>query len=133
VSLEFYGRPPAEPITAKIENLEFAKPVYAEDNTFLNHDIADAFPYGVTEMDALFDYKSMKDGQELLIKVYINGEEDASWRKLVTWESGTDGSYVMPLAIAYSDTFVLTSGSYFVEMYIDGQIAAEGNFEVLPE
>ncbi len=133
VSLEFYGRPPAEPITAKVENLVFAKPVYAEDNTFLNHDIADEFPYGVTEMDALFDFSGMKDGQELLAKVYINGEEDASWRKLVTWESGTDGSYVLPLAIAYSDTFVLTSGSYFVEIYIDGQIAAEGNFEVLPE
>lgn len=131
VSLEFYGRPPGEPITATIENLEFAKPLYAADNTFLEHQVAEEFAYGVNEMDALFDYSDMKDGQELLIKVYINGEEDASWRKLVTWESGAEGAYSIPLAIAYSDTFVLTPGNYFVEIYIDGQVAAEGNFYVL--
>lgn len=133
VSLEFYGRPPGAPITAKIENLVFAKPNYDENNTFLSHDIAEEFPYGVTEMDALFDFTGMKDGQELLVKVYINGEEDASWRKLVTWDSGSEGEYVMPLAIAYSDTFVLTAGNYYVELYIDGQIAAEGNFNVQSE
>lgn len=131
VSLEFYGRPPGEPITADIENLEFAEPLYSDDNTFLEHDVAEEFEYGVNEMDALFDYSGMKDGQELLIKVYINGEEDASWRKLVTWEGGAEGSYIIPLAIAYSDTFVLSSGTFFVEIYLDGQIAAEGGFFVL--
>jgi tetratricopeptide (TPR) repeat protein len=131
VSLEYYGRPPAAPTTAKIANLTFAKPVYAEDNTFLEHQVAEEFAYGVAEMDALFDYSGMKDGQDLLVKVYINGEEDASWRKLVTWESGAEGSYVLPLAIAYSETFVLTNGSYFVEIYVDGQIVAEGEFTVL--
>lgn len=131
VSLEYYGRPPAEPTTAKIANLTFAKPVYAEDNIFLEHQVAEEFAYGVNEMDALFDYSGMKDGQELLVKVYINGEEDASWRKLVTWKDGAEGSYVLPLAISYSETFVLTHGSYFVEIYIDGQIVGEGGFTVL--
>ena len=131
VSLEYYGRPPGEPITAKIENLTFGEPVYAEDNTFLEHKFADEFAYGVNEMDVLFDYSGMKQGQELLIKVYINGEEDASWRKLVTWEDDAEGTYSIPLAIAYSKTFVMTSGNYYVEIYVDGQIAGEGAFDVL--
>ncbi len=131
VSLEFYGKPPGEPITATIDNLKFAKPLYAADNTFLDHEIAETFAYGVNEMDAMFDYTGMKDGQEVLIKVYIDGEEDASWRKLLTWDGGEKGSYVIPLAIAYSDTFVMTPGTYFIEIYVDGQVANEGNFYVL--
>lgn len=131
VSLEYYGRPPGAPLTAKIENLTFGKPIYAEDNTFVEHEAADEFAYGVNEMDAIFDFNGMKDGQELLVKVYINGEEDASWRKIVTWQDGSDGTFTLPLAIAYSNTFVLNSGSYFVEIYIDGQIASEGEFTVL--
>ncbi len=131
VSLEYYGRPPGEPITAKIENLTFAEPVYAGDNTFLEYNMADEFAYGVSEMDAIFDYSGLKQGQELLVKVYINGEEDASWRKLVTWEEDAEGTYIIPLAIAYSNTFVLTSGQYYVEIYVDGQIAGEGAFDVL--
>jgi tetratricopeptide (TPR) repeat protein len=130
VSLEFYGRPPGEPITADITNLEFAEPVYSEDAEFVEHDVATEFDFGVNEMDALFDYAGMEDGQELLVKVYINGEEDASWRKAVTWEGGEEGSYILPLAIAYSDTFVMVAGNYFVEVYLDGQIAAEGGFIV---
>ncbi len=131
VSLEFYGRPPGEPITATIENLQFAEPIYDAEDTFVKHNIADTFIYGVNEMDALFDYSGMKDGQELLVKVYINGDEDASWRKLVTWEEGDEGNYVMPLAVAYSNTFVLAAGNYYVELYLDGQIISEGNFYVV--
>lgn len=131
VSLEFYGRPPGEASTATIENLAFGSPVYGDDGSFIDHEIADEFVYGVTEMDALFDYSGMQDGQELLVKVYINGQEDASWRKMVTWQDGADGTFTLPLAIAYSDTFVLSSGIYFVEFYVDGQIAGEGSFVVL--
>ncbi len=131
VSLEFYGRPPGAPLTATIENLEFGEPQYDADENVTGHNISDEFEYGVTEMDALFNYTGMKDGQELLVKVYIDGTEDASWRKLITWDGGEAGSYVIPLAIAYSDTFVLASNYYFVEIYIDGQVAAEGGFSVL--
>lgn len=130
VSLEFYGRPPGAPLTATIENFEFGEPQYDEENV-TGHDISDEFEYGVTEMDALFNFTGMKDGQELLVKVYIDGTEDASWRKLITWDAGEEGSYIIPLAIAYSDTFVLSSAYYFVEIYIDGQVAAEGGFSVL--
>lgn len=131
VSLEFYGRPPGAPLTAEIENLEFGEPLYDDEGTFTEHEITDEFEYGVSEMDALFDYSGMQNGQEILVKVYINGTEDASWRKLITWDGGEQGSYVIPLAIAYSDTFVLASNYYFVEIYIDGQVAAEGGFTIL--
>ncbi|MCA0458785.1 MAG: hypothetical protein LCI00_32845 [Chloroflexi bacterium] len=131
VSLEFYGRPPDEPITAEIETLEFGEPLYDEDENVTGHEVSDEFEYGVTEMDALFNFSGMQDGQDILVKVYINGAEDASWRKLLTWELGAEGSAIIPLAIAYSDTFVIQPNYYFVELYIDGQVAAEGGFTVL--
>lgn len=131
VSLEFYGAPPSAPLTATIENLRFAEPLYDENFNFLDYNLQDEYEYGVVEMDAVFDYSGMKDGQEVLVKVYIDGEEDASWRKVLTWDGGETGSYAIALAIAYSDTFVLGAGFYEVEIYVDGQLAASGSFVVL--
>jgi tetratricopeptide (TPR) repeat protein len=133
VSLEYRGKPAEGELTAQITNLTFAEPLYDEDFVFLEYYFGEegAFEYGINEIDLLFDYAGMQDGQEMVVKVYIDGIEDPSWRVVKTWDGGASGEYVLPLAIAYSDTFVLNLGEFFVELYIDGHLAGEAVFEVV--
>jgi len=128
VGLRYQGVPPSGTLTAQITNLTFGEPIYLDDGT-IEFEVGDTFTDGPTEMSLLFDYAGMRDGQEIVVKVYIDGTEDASWRIIREWDGGESGeSYEIPLAISYSDTFVLASAYYNIEFYIDGLLAAEGAF-----
>ncbi len=72
----------------------------------------------------------MTDGQEVVFKVYIDGEEDPSWRFVEPWSLGESGSAEKPLSYAYSNTQVLSSGEYVIEMYVDSHLAQAGTFVV---
>ncbi len=77
-----------------------------------------------------FDYEGMQDGQEVLFKVYIDGEEDPSWRIVSPWDLGASGTAEKPLSLAYSDVFVLASGQYTIEMYVNSHLVQQGSFVI---
>jgi tetratricopeptide (TPR) repeat protein len=130
VGLEYQGTAPSGSLSATISNFTFGVPVYADDGT-VSLEVGEAFISGVSEMSLLFDYDGLRDGQMIVIKVYIDGDEDPSWRIVRDWDGGTSGSeYEIPLAIAYSDTFILSSATYTVEMYVDGLLAGSGEFVI---
>ncbi len=128
VGLEFLGAPPTGTLEAQITDLSFGEPIYGDDGS-VDYEIGNEFESGISEVSMLFDYAGMRDGQEIVIKVFIDDKEDPSWRIVAPWDAGADGEgYEIPLAISYSDTFVLSTASYSVEMYVDGLLAAEGDF-----
>ncbi|HUN22470.1 MAG TPA: hypothetical protein PK299_04975 [Anaerolineales bacterium] len=129
-SLEYSGKPSADPISASLSELVFAEPVYAEDGTISDYEVGDTFENGVDELAIQFDYSGMKDGQILLFKVYLNGEEDPSWRFEQNWDLGAEGTAEIPLSLAYSNVSVLDAGEYTVEIYLDYQLATRGWFTV---
>jgi hypothetical protein len=92
--------------------------------------LADSFPNGTDEVLVTFDYAGMQDGQEALYKVYVNGEEDPSWRLAAPWDLGATGTAEKPLSLAYSDVFVLTPGQYTVELYVNTQLVQHGSFVI---
>lgn len=130
VSLEYTGLPPAGQLTAQISPFEFGEPVYNEQGEAIDFVATDAFEFGVKEIGILFDYAEMRDGQTVIFKVYINDEEDPSWRVVDAWNLGASGSAEKPLSLAYSDNFVLAAGEYIIEMYVDGHLAQRGKFVV---
>jgi tetratricopeptide (TPR) repeat protein len=134
VGLEFNGQPSSSPLTAKISPFQFGNAVLDSDgNPTGEVKTAEEFAYGTQEVLVVFDYEDMKDGQETIIKVFIDGEEDPSWRLIAPWELGASGTAQKPLSLSYSDTFVLASGEYEVDMFVDGQLAQRGKFTVLAE
>lgn len=133
VALEYSGQPPSAPLTAQISPFVFAEPIYDEAGEVTDYTAIDTVPFGTQAVAVLFDYAGMADGQEVLFKVYIEGEEDPSWRVIFPWEAGAEGSYEKPLSLDYSDNFVLAAGYYTVEMYVDGQLAQRGSFMVEEE
>ena len=133
VGLEFAGQPPTSTLTAKISPFQFGTGETDEQGNLTNVETAEEFPVGTQEVLVLFDYEGLQDGQEAIIKVYIDGEEDPSWRVIAPWTMGQAGSAQIPLSVAYSDTFVLRSGEYEVDLFVDGQLAQRGHFTVLSE
>jgi tetratricopeptide (TPR) repeat protein len=134
VGLEFNGQPPSGPLTATISPFQFGEAVLDSDGNPTNEvTTAEEFAYGTQEVLVVFDYAGMTDGQETIIKVFIDGEEDPSWRLIAPWELGASGTAQKPLSLSYSDTFVLASGEYEVDLFVDGQLAQRGKFTVLGE
>lgn len=128
VALEYTDKPLAGALTAKISSFSFAQAEYDEAGNFVDYLPADSFPAGTDEVLIVFDYESMQDGQEVVWKVYHNGEEDISWRTVEDWSVGTAGTAEFPLSYAYSNVYTLASGEYLVEMYVDSHLAQRGYF-----
>jgi tetratricopeptide (TPR) repeat protein len=130
VALEFTGKPPEGAITAKVSPFQFSSPVKDDQAEPGDAEIADSFAYGTDEVLVTFDYQGMQDSQEVLYKVYINGEEDPSWRLAAPWDLGATGTAEKPLSLAYSDVFVLNPGQYTVEMYVNSHLVQQGSFVI---
>ena len=109
------------------------EPVYDDQGELQDYNLSDTFAYGVKAVGILFDYEGMKDEQEVVFKVYIDGEEDPSWRLIAPWDLGPSGSASRSLSLEYSDAFVLGSGEYIVEMYVDSHLAQRGGIVVETE
>lgn len=133
VALEYTGQPPAGELTAQIGDLAFGMLVYDDEGEVTDYDVCDTFDYGVQAIAVLFDYEGMADGQQVLVKIYADGEEEPSWRADVTWELGASGSAQYELGFAYSDLYVVDPGEYAVEVYVDSHLAQRGTFVVLGE
>ncbi len=130
VGLEFTGQPPAGSLTATISPFTFAESVFDDEGNFVEYAPSDTFLYGTDEVAVLFDYAGLTDGQDVLFKVYVDGEEDPSWRILDDWSLGASGSAEKLLSYAYSNTAVLSPGVYTIEIYVDSHLAQSGNFVV---
>jgi tetratricopeptide (TPR) repeat protein len=133
VALEYSGKPPQSELTATISPLEFAEVIYDENGEAQEYQTTDTFPAGTDEVSVLFDYQGMQDGQEVVFKVYIDGQEDPSWRLIAPWELGESGSAEKSISLAYSNTSVLAPGEYTVEIYVDSHLAQRGWFIVEEE
>jgi hypothetical protein len=75
-----------------------------------------------------FPYKSVQDGQLLVLKVYRNGTESPWLRLVENWSLGAAGEAVLPLTP--SSQFALAEGDYKLELYLDGHLLQEGTFQL---
>lgn len=130
-ALEYTGLPPAPAAGVKVSDFAFAEPNYDDQGEVVDYqEPVDSFASGLKEFAVLFDYENIQPGQEVLFKLYINDEEDPSWRILETWQLDPSGSAVIPISYAYSDTFEFEPGSYSVELYVNYTLVQRGYFSV---
>jgi tetratricopeptide (TPR) repeat protein len=133
-SLEYTGVAPEGELTATISPFSIVVPEVDENGEVTGYsEPADEFAYGIDEFSVLFDYAGMPEGKDILFKLYINGEEDPSWRIQQPWDMGTEGTAEIPVSYAYSDTFVFEPGEYIIEMYVDYHLAQRGWFYISEE
>jgi len=133
-ALEYTGAALDGELTATISPFSVVVPEYDENGEFVTYsESADEFSYGIDEFSILFDYAGMPEGKDVLFKLYINSEEDPSWRILQPWDLGAEGNAEIPFSYAYSDTFVFDAGEYIIEMYVDNHLAQRGWFYITEE
>lgn len=138
-SLDYTGEVPGDQPTARASAFRFGvarvdangNPVLDEDGFQLYDDNPDAvFDAGTDEVNVLFDYDGMVDGQKENWKIYRDGTEETSLRVDTTWNLGESGYAALPISYAFSSTFVLRSGEYSAELYIDHHLVQRGTFTV---
>ncbi len=131
LALEYTGNPPPAALTATVSPLRFAEPLYDDQQEFTGFAApASTFAQGIKEVGVQFDFAGLRNGQEYVIKLLVDGVEDPSWRMTGAWEGGESGTADILLSYAYSEEFSFTPGEYTVELYVDYRLAASGDFRV---
>jgi tetratricopeptide (TPR) repeat protein len=127
VALEYTGKPPTGTVEAAVEPFQFG--LKNEDGTFA---VADSFPSETKDIWTTYKYDGMKDGQQVVWKVYLNGTEYPEYRTVTTWDGGTSGETAQALTddFAYGSTYSFDPGEYVVEMYVDSVLVQRGSFTV---
>lgn len=127
VALEYTGKPPTGTVEAAIEPFRFGQPTEGDD-----YDVADTFPSETKDIWTLYSYEGMQDGQQVVWKVYVDGQEYPEYRTVTTWEGGASGETAQALTddFAYGSTYSFDPGEYVVEMYVDSVLVQRGFFTV---
>ncbi|MCB0168085.1 MAG: tetratricopeptide repeat protein [Anaerolineae bacterium] len=128
VALEYTGQPPDPTTEVDISSFEFATELYDDNDEFIDYDITDTFPADTSDVVLLLTYDGMQDGQQVVVKVFVDGEEDPTLRVLETWDQGRAGETELLLSAGLLSVF--TPGDYWVEMYVDSHLAAQEGFTV---
>jgi len=151
-ALEFTGQPTAEASGGTVSEVAFVQPVYDTEGKVTAYapldvgtvrlrgagiyqdpgeaaDISLLRVGGVTsEVVVSFDYQGMVDGQLVVVKVYVDGQESTGLRLVQTWSLGAEGKATLPLTPGGS--YGLSPGEYRVEIYVDSVLVQEGSFSV---
>ncbi|MCB9078672.1 MAG: tetratricopeptide repeat protein [Anaerolineaceae bacterium] len=128
VALEYTGRPPDPSTGVAISSFEFAAERYDDNDEFIDYDITDTFPADTGDVVVLLTYSGMQDGQQVVVKVFVDGEEDPTLRVLETWDQGQAGETELLLSAGLLSIF--SPGDYWVEMYVDAHLVAQEGFTV---
>jgi tetratricopeptide (TPR) repeat protein len=129
VALEYTGKPPAAAVAATIEPFTFAQDVAVENGEIMDIAASTVFTDTENPIYVFFEHKGLRNGQDVVIKVYYNNEEDPRLRvaqEIEDVEPSGDTSY---FAIN-TGGIPFWTGNYKVEMFIDSRLVQEGEFSV---
>ncbi len=139
IALEYTGEPPGAAAGTEVAPFRFGLArtdangdlVYDDDGfQVYDPDPDSTFPSDTDEVNVLFDYEDAVDGQKEDWKIYLDGAEEEALRIHSDWKLGEAGSAVLPISYAFSSTFVLRSGEYTVELYLDHHLVRRGTFTI---
>nr|HID15118.1 hypothetical protein [Anaerolineae bacterium] len=113
--------PSGEP---RFYNLVFAPDVTDNDQPT---QIVTQLPSGATDIYAFWEYEGMADGMTWEARWYYEGQflDEASWPP-DSWKGGEAGSWW----ISIYNTSGLADGTYRVELYVEGELLAQGSISV---
>jgi tetratricopeptide (TPR) repeat protein len=133
LALEYTGQlPPAQEVMS-VSPFAFGNITKTDEQGYVTEfkAVANAtFPKDTPLVDIQFSYSGPAPTKQIMWKVFRNGVEDASFRSL--WNPNLSGSDTWYKTVGYNDTniFVLSSGEYTVELYVDYHLVQTGTFYV---
>ena len=132
VFLQYRGTPQPGPTSGQLSNLAFGAPTVERGGKPTSFWLSDTFPADTEQVNMLFDYRDMADGEQVVLKVYFNGVEQPFFNQVVTWEGGQSGhSDQLAVEVPVERTlFGLMPGRYRVEVCVEGNLRASGEFAI---
>jgi tetratricopeptide (TPR) repeat protein len=100
------------------------------DENQLLQDPAESFPAGTEAVYFGFDYTGLPTGSEVEALVYFNDREDDSLTVLEKLELGANGTGYIRIVSPFINSGGLAAGRYRVDLHVEGQLLASGEFEV---
>ncbi len=132
VALEYTGQLPNSQEVIQVEPFLFGQITGRDEQGLIsNFEVSpDAkFPYSTESVTVKFRF-SGPTPQQIIWKVYLNGEEDQSLRVVFNAELSSDSAWYQTFGYDYTNVFILTPGEYVVELYADSRLAQIGTFFV---
>ena len=122
VSLQFDALPPEQPSERVIQTLA-AKDTEGgvAQSVFTDPEIS-GFLLDVSSVD-------LSAGETVVVKVFVDGEEDPTLREVIS-TVGATGDYIY-LGLGEDSNFVLFTGEYVVDLYLDNQLVGQALFEIV--
>jgi len=119
-----YGQLKQVPVPAAFEPLTFGSGL-DKDNFVIG--IGDQFPQTTTVLYAQLKFKGMKKGDTWMARWLLNGQEYLT-TVYPTWDYNSDGS----AWVSVYNNAGLNSGTYHLDLFVDGQLLASGSVVVQP-
>ena len=127
VSLRYRHSAEVKSIGAKITKVEFGGALDAQDNII---DLATSFPGETERVYVGIDYTGIQPGSELEALVYVNDREDETLTVLEKSSLQESGSAWLRIITPFINAGGLTSGHYRVDIHVEGELLASGEFDV---
>lgn len=129
VALEYTSKPPPDTVNAIVAPFLFTREFSAEDEPI---NASDTFTATDEPVYVATKVQNLRDGEKIVIKVYVDGVEDQRLRVVANYSSaemgGADGDVLLPIT---TGGIPLTKGAYHIEMYVDAKLVQQGDFQVV--
>lgn len=131
-ALEYTGQLPASDSPTQIDSMIVGHITEISPEGFIagfepaSNDIIE---YGEKSFDIEFVY-SGEPPQEIIWKVYVNGREDQSLRKIFNQDLSAGNLWYQTFGYDYTNVFILASGEYVVELFADSKLIGRIAFSV---
>jgi tetratricopeptide (TPR) repeat protein len=132
VALEYTGQLPAPNSATQINSFRVGSITGRnEENLISGFEPARnaVIPYGEDTFDIEFTYSGAVP-QQVIWKVYINGREDQSLRKVLSQDISAGDTWYQTFGYGYTNVFILAAGEYVVELYADNKLLSSITFSV---
>ncbi|HRJ76241.1 MAG TPA: tetratricopeptide repeat protein, partial [Anaerolineales bacterium] len=132
VALEYTGQLPAPNSATQIDSFRVGSITGRnEENLISGFEPARnaVIPYGEDTFDIEFTYSGAVP-EQVIWKVYINGREDQSLRKVLNQDISAGDTWYQTFGYGYTNVFILASGEYVVELYADNKFLSSITFSV---
>lgn len=129
VALEYTGKPQTTRVDAVVTNIRISEAVF-EGEDVLPSAPREVFPSDTTAVAVTLDYANMVNGQDALLKVYLEGDEIPQYRVLIPWDEGAQGTTTFLLSRDTNLDRAFDSGRYTLEFYVAANFVAVASFEI---
>lgn len=127
VSLRYRKAAPVKPTGMQITSSTFYGRI-DQDNVL--QDPAETFEAGTEKVYFGFNYNGLVSGSEVEALIYYNDREDDSLTVLEKLNLAADGLGYIRIESPFINSGGLASGKYRVDLHIEGELLATGEFEV---